>query len=41
MVDEHAQAAAADDLGEEHLDVGLALSQTPLDIALQCGHLVP
>jgi len=30
----NAQAAAAENLGEQHLDIGLALGDTPLDICL-------
>ena len=42
MVDEHAQRAAAENLGEQHLDVGLAERQTPLDICLYgCHQLAP
>ena len=34
MVDVDAQAASADDLGEQHLDIRLTLGQSPLDICL-------
>jgi hypothetical protein len=34
MVDEHTQALAAENLGEQHLDIRLALGETPLDICL-------
>jgi hypothetical protein len=34
VVDEHSQAAAAENLGEQHLDIGLALRDTPFDICL-------
>src|SRR6202022_1244474 len=38
VIDEHAQAAAADDLGEQDLDIGLAARQPRLDIRLHCCH---
>ena len=42
VVDEHAQAPAAEDLGEQHLDVGLAERETPFDIRLYgCHQLAP
>ena len=42
MVDEHAQRAAAEHLGEQHLDVGLAVRETPLDICLHgCHRIAP
>jgi hypothetical protein len=42
MVDEHAQAAASEDLGKQHLDLRLALGQAPLDICLKgCHQLSP
>src|SRR5665213_1040308 len=38
MVDEHTQAAAAENLREEDLDLGLTLSQARLYVCLQRGH---
>ena len=39
MVDEEAHEAAADDLGEQHLDVGLGLGEPGLDIGLDRAHV--
>ena len=33
--------SAADDLGEQHLDVGLGLGQPGLDIGLDCAQILP
>ena len=38
MIDENAQGPAADDLCEQHLDIGLALREPLLDIWLKCSH---
>ena len=37
MVDEHAQAAAAENLGEQHLDVGLAERRAVVSISAWMG----
>ena len=39
MVDEEAHEAAADDLGEQHLDLGLGLGEPGLDIGLDRAHV--
>jgi hypothetical protein len=38
VVDEHADEAASDDLGEQHLDLGLRLGQACLDVGLDRAH---
>jgi hypothetical protein len=39
MIDEHAQPAPTDNLGEQHLDLGLAGREPLFDIRLQRCHL--
>src|SRR5664279_2179859 len=42
VVDEHTQRAATENLGEQHLDIGVAERQAPFDICLNwCHQLAP
>ena len=39
MIDEETQRVAADDLGQQHFDVGLGHGEPCLDVGLDAAHL--